>query len=172
MLVGTVSRTRSARNTLRALLLVVGFLSLGAAGYLYLAQDAGVSGPAAVAGVASVAAFLVALLVSLRRGPARAPAAAPPPKPELPYVPHPEVVDIKRTEMRWRSSKGDELPRGVQARLEELEREMQSLKVRLGLGQISTESYKRMMADLREQKVKLELSAHRSGGPKTRSGKS
>ena len=158
---------RSRVASLRAVLFVVGVLAAGTAGFLFF--TAGPEGPpeyAAVVGAAGAVSFLAALVLSfVNTPPVLKTVVVPAPRePTRPYDPtYGEVVDIKRTEMHWRTGASGTTENALQAKLDDLDEQMQALKVKLGLGQISNESFTRMMEELHEAKVTLEMSILKSG---------
>lgn len=104
---------------------------------------------AAAAAVLSAVSLLIALVLVFSGRP-KPDAAEPAPAPA-----RLEPVVIKRTEMNFRAPDAEPDPQ-TQARLEEVDAEMGRLKVRFGLGEIGNETFARLMAQLEEERARLE----------------
>lgn len=103
-----------------------------------------------VLGVLGLALVVSAIVMLAKRTPSpQVVSQAPEPAP-------PQVVEVKRTEMNWGSQGGPEVPDDLQSQLDDVDQRMGRLKVQLGLGQVSNESFKRQMAELEDEKAGVE----------------
>ncbi|MBI2078515.1 MAG: hypothetical protein HYT80_09140 [Euryarchaeota archaeon] len=68
----------------------------------------------------------------------------------------PQQVEIKRTEMNWGSSQAATPSDQLQEALDEVNRKIGQAKVQYGMGQLSNESYKLLMAQYEKERGAIE----------------
>lgn len=101
----------------------------------------------AAAGVGLLLFGIVFIVVAPKKKVVAAPVAPPPPPPQ---------VEIKRTEMNWGANKPKSASDELQEELEAVNQQIGKIKVQYGIGELSNEAYKLMMADYEKKKSKIE----------------
>lgn len=147
-------------SALKALGIVLLLMSLpllvGAILYLFMAAPPGPSFVAedpAKTGIAlgaGGALFLLLGVILLVVSPKKEPT------PVVVVTPAPQTYEIKRTEMDLGSSSRQTVGDDLQAQLDLVNQKMGRLKVQFGMGELSSESYKTLMAQYESEKAAVE----------------